>query len=66
MDFISGLPMTQRGLDSIWVIMDHLTKSAHFIPVKITNRLHEYVEMYITQIVCLQGVSRTIVSDRGP
>jgi hypothetical protein len=66
MDFIVGLPTTKRGFDSIWVIVDHLTKSAHFIPVKTTHRLHQYAEIYFHQIVHLHGVPRTIVSDRGP
>jgi hypothetical protein len=66
MDFITGLPMTQRGHDWMWVIVDRLTKSAHFIPVNSTNRPHEYADMYIAQIVHLHGVPRTIVSDRGP
>ena len=65
MNFIIGLPPTQKGFDSVWVIVDHLTKSAHFIPVRTNYRPHQYVEIYIAQIVCLHGVPRTIVSDRG-
>jgi nitric oxide synthase oxygenase domain/subunit len=66
MDFIVGLPTTERSFDSIWVIVDHLMKSAHFIPVKTTYRPHQYAEIYFHQIVRLHGVPRTIVSDRGP
>jgi hypothetical protein len=44
MDFIVGLPTTKRGFDSIWIIVDHLTKSAHFIPIKTTHRPHQYAE----------------------
>ena len=65
MDFIVGLPTTQKGFDSIWVIVDHLTKSAHFIPVRTNYRPHQYAEIYIAQIVRLHGVPRTIVLDRG-
>ena len=66
MDFIIGLPMTQQGHDSIWLIVDHLTKSAHFIPVNTRYHMGKYVELYVSQIMRLQGVLRTIISDRGP
>ena len=65
MDFIVGLPPTQKGFDSIWVIVDHLMKSAHFISVSTHYRPHQYIELYITHIVRLHGVLRTIVLDRG-
>ena len=65
MDFIIGLPLTQKRFDSIWVIVDRLTKSAHFIPIKTSYRSHQYVELYATLIVHLHGVSRIIVPDRG-
>jgi hypothetical protein len=55
MDFISGLPTTQKGHDLIWVIVDHLTKSAHFIPVKTDFRPSQYAKKYIAEnceIVC--------------
>ena len=64
MDFIVGLPPTQKGFDSIWVIVDRLTKSTHFIPVSTRYRPHQYAELYMTHIVCLHGVPRTIMSDR--
>jgi len=51
MDFITGLPTTQKGNDSIWVIVDWLTKSAHFIPVKTRYTPPEYVDLYIAEIV---------------
>ena len=66
MDFITGLPMTQQGHDSIWVIVDRLTKSAHYVPVNTTYHTRRYVELYVSQIVKLHGVPRTIISDRGP
>ena len=65
MDFIVGLPPTQKNFDSIWVIVDCLTKSAHFIPVRIDYRPHQYAELYVTHIVHLHGVPTTIMSDRG-
>ena len=61
MDFIVGLSLTQKGFDSIWVIMDHLTKSAYFIPVRTNYRPHQYAELYITHVVRLHGVPRTIM-----
>ena len=64
MDFIVGLPPTQKGFDTILVIVDRLTKSAHFIPVKTNYQPHQYAELYIAQIVRLNGVPRTIVLDR--
>ncbi|WVZ93856.1 hypothetical protein U9M48_039810 [Paspalum notatum var. saurae] len=65
MDFIVGLPRTQKGYDSIWVIIDRFTKSAHFIPIKTTYRAKQYAELYISRIVSLHGVPLTITSDRG-
>ena len=66
MDFIVGLPPTQKNFNSIWVIVDRLTKSAHFIPVRVDYRPSDYAELYFNQIVHLHRVPRTIVSDRGP
>ncbi|WVZ76415.1 hypothetical protein U9M48_024392 [Paspalum notatum var. saurae] len=65
MDFIVGLPRTQKGYDSIWVIIDRLTKSAHFLPVKTHYTTANYAELYISRIVSLHGVPLTITSDRG-
>ena len=65
MDFIVGLPRTKDGYDSIWVIVDRLTKVAHFIPVKTTCTGAQLAELYISRIVCLHGVPKKIVSDRG-
>jgi hypothetical protein len=65
MDFIIGLPTSQKGNNSIWVIVDRLTKSAHFIPVQTSYRPPEYAKLYISQIVRLHGIPRVIVSDRG-
>jgi transposase InsO family protein len=65
MDFIMGLPKTQRRYASIWVIVDRLTKVAHFIPIKTTYTRPQLVELYISRIVCLHGVPKKIVSGRG-
>jgi hypothetical protein len=65
MDFITGLPTTPKGNDSIWVIVDRLTKSAHFVPVKNAFRPPQYAEKYIADIVQLHGIPKTIMSDRG-
>jgi transposase InsO family protein len=65
MDFIVGLPRTQSGYDSIWIIVDRLTKVAHFIPIKTTYYGPQLAELYMLMIVCLHGVLKKIVSDRG-
>ena len=61
MDFIVGLPCTQSGYDSIWVIVDRLTKVAYFISVKIIYSGATLAELYKSGIVCLHGVSKKIV-----
>jgi hypothetical protein len=63
MDFIVGLPHTQAGYDSIWVIVDWLTKVTHFIPIKMTYSRARLAELSMSQIVCLHGVPKKIVSD---
>jgi hypothetical protein len=65
MDFIVGLPNTSRRHDSIWVIVDRLTKTAHFVPVHTTCNAKTYAEIYLDQIVHLHGIPKTIISDRG-
>ena len=66
MDFITGLPRSNRGHDSIWVIVDRLSKVAHFIPVSTTYSGHQLADLYIARIVSLHGIPKKIVSDRGP
>jgi hypothetical protein len=65
MDFIVGLPHTQARYDSIWVIVDRLTKVAHFIPVKTTYSGAKLEELYMSRIMCLNSVPKKIMSDRG-
>jgi transposase InsO family protein len=65
MDFVMGLPRTQSGYHSIWVIVDRLTKVGHFIPFKTTYSRPQLAELYMSRIVCLHGVPKKIVSDRG-
>jgi len=63
---VTGLPRSQEGYDSIWVIVDRLTKSTDFLPVKITYGYAKLAELFISKIVRLHGVSILIVSNRGP
>jgi hypothetical protein len=65
MDFIVGLPLTARKSDLIWVIVDRLTKSTHFILVNTKYRVEKYAELYIARVLCLHGVPKTIISNRG-
>jgi hypothetical protein len=65
MDFIVGLPRTRTGYDSIWEVVDLLTKAAHFILVRTTYNSAMLAELYMSRIVCLHGIPKKIVSDRG-
>jgi hypothetical protein len=64
MDFIAGLPLTTRKFDSIWVIVDRLSKSAHFIPMHTNYNIQKYAGIYIARMLCLHGVPKTIIFDR--
>ena len=66
MDFVVGLPHTQAGYDAIWVIVDRLTKSAHFLAIRNNFSLDKLAKLYINEIVKLHEVSISIVSDRDP
>nr|XP_025692619.1 uncharacterized protein LOC112794860 [Arachis hypogaea] len=66
MDFVTGLPRTRLGFDAIWVIVDRLTKSNHFLPIRINCSMEELARLYIKEIVRLHGVPLSIVSDRHP
>ncbi|TYK04048.1 pol protein [Cucumis melo var. makuwa] len=64
MDFITGLPRTLRGFTVIWVVVDRLTKSTHFVPGKSTYTANKWAQLYMSEIVRLHGVPVSIVSDR--
>jgi hypothetical protein len=66
MNFIVGLSKTAKGFDSIWFIIDRLTKTAHFLPVKTYYPVITYAQIYVARILSLHGVPKLIVSDRGP
>ncbi|GJW36617.1 putative reverse transcriptase domain-containing protein [Tanacetum coccineum] len=64
MDFVSGLPRTPSGYDTIWVIVDRLTESAHFLPMKKTDSMEKLTRLYLKEIVCMHGVRVLIILDR--
>ena len=64
MDFVSGLPKSKKGNNTIWVIVDQLTKSAHFIPMKDTWNKQKLASAYVHHVLRLHGVPNDIVSDR--
>ncbi|KAG4214452.1 hypothetical protein ERO13_A01G123350v2 [Gossypium hirsutum] len=66
MDFVTSLPLTLKKRDAIWVIVDRLTKSAYFIPVRVDYSLEKLADLYVSEIVRLHGVPLPIVSDRDP
>ena len=66
MDFVVWLPLTGRKHDSVWVVVDRLTKSAHFLPVRTDYSLDKLAELYIKEIVRLHGIPISIISDRDP
>ncbi|CAN6462677.1 unnamed protein product [Victoria cruziana] len=65
-DFVMGLPRTRRKHDAIWVIVDRLTKVAHFLAIRMTTPIKKLADLYINEIVRLHGVPKAIVSDRDP
>ena len=65
MEFVVGLPRTTKGYDSIWVIVDRFTKSAHFLLVDTRYSAKKYAKLYFDWIVTLHGVPLPIVLDRG-
>ena len=66
MDFVVGLPRTRASFDAIWVVVDRLTKSAHFLPIRNNFSLDRLAELHIREIVRLHRVPVSIVSDRDP
>ena len=65
MDFVDGFPRTRRQHDLIWVLVDRLTKYAHFLPVKVTYSMENYTKLFFKEIVKLHGAPFSIISDRG-
>ncbi|WMV42682.1 hypothetical protein MTR67_036067, partial [Solanum verrucosum] len=66
MDFVVGLPKTVGKFDSIWVVVDRLTKSAYFISIKLNYNAEQLAKVYVKEIVRLHGVPLSIISDRDP
>ena len=66
MDFVVGLPCTHAGYNAIWVTVDRLTKSAHFLAIRNNFSLNRLAELYVNEIVKLHGVPVSIVLDRDP
>ena len=64
MDFVTALPKMQGRMDAVWVVVDRLTKLAHFLPYRMTYRMEQMTELYVREIVRLHGVPVSIVSDR--
>ncbi|KAK1422572.1 hypothetical protein QVD17_17855 [Tagetes erecta] len=64
MDLVTKLPKTAKGYDAIWVVVDRLTKSAHFIPIRESYSSERMAEVYVSEIVSSHGVPVSIVSDR--
>ncbi|GKF07160.1 putative reverse transcriptase domain-containing protein, partial [Tanacetum coccineum] len=64
MDFVTKLPRTSSGLDTIWVIMDRLTKSAHFLPIREDYKMERLARLYLNEIVARHGVPISIISNR--
>ena len=65
MDFMSGLLKSSEGYDSIWEIVDRMTKSAHFLPIKTTNPMKKLARLYLKEIVRFHGVPVSIMSDQN-
>ena len=66
MDFVTHFPWAPRRHDAVWVIVNRLTKSAHFLAVRMTFTLEEFYQLYIREIVQLHGVPMSIVPNRDP
>ena len=66
MDFVVGLPLTGRKHDSVWIVVDRLTKSAHFLPVRTDYPLDKLANLYNKEIVQLHGIPVSIISYRDP
>ncbi|GJX60427.1 putative reverse transcriptase domain-containing protein [Tanacetum coccineum] len=66
MDFITKLPKSSQGYDTIWVIVDQLTKSAIFVPMRETDPMDKLARMYLKEVVTRHGIPLSIICDRDP
>ncbi|GJV20521.1 putative reverse transcriptase domain-containing protein [Tanacetum coccineum] len=66
MDFVTKLPKSSQGYDTIWVIVDRLTKSAIFVPIRETNPMEKLARMYLNEVVTMHGIPISIICDRDP
>jgi hypothetical protein len=64
MDFITKFPKTSKQNDAIMVVVEKLTKSSHFIPMKFTQKETNFVDIYMRQVACFHGIPKTIVCDK--
>ena len=64
MDFVEGLTRTQKSYNSIWVVVDRLTKYARFIRIKSTYSADDYARLFLDEIVCIHGIPLSIILDR--
>ncbi|GJU84495.1 reverse transcriptase domain-containing protein [Tanacetum coccineum] len=64
MDFITKLPRSSQGFDTIWVIVDRLTKSAHFLPIRENDPLDKLARLYLNRVVARHGIPASIICDR--
>ena len=65
MDFVTGFPKSKRGNDAIFIVIDKLTKVAHFLPIKESITAAQLAELYTSRIVSLHGIPQVISLDRG-
>ena len=64
MDFVVGLSRTQKSYDSIWMVVDRLSKSSRFIPIKSSYSAEDYARNFLDEIVCRHGIPLSIILDR--
>ncbi|GJZ96919.1 putative reverse transcriptase domain-containing protein [Tanacetum coccineum] len=65
MDLVTKLPKSSNGYDTIWVIMERLTKSAHFLPIHEDYKMEKLARIYINEIMAIHGVPVSIISDHN-
>jgi len=66
MDFVTGLPRGKKGNDAIWVVVDRLTKSTLFLPIKMTDSVDKLTKLYVDEVIRFHGVPVSIILDRDP